>query len=417
MRTMLIATTALASLALTACKLEVTNPSVVDASKFNPSSDGTTLALSAQTNFYVAFQSVMFNGGLIADEIWTGAIRLQTNNIASRNFVGTDDIDVDFFAPMSLAVVSNISAAEVLKKGSAAASDPNLALASMNAGYSLLIMAETMCQSDIRSGPALSDTQLLDSAVGRFQTAVTVGTGAGTRNIVNTANVGLARAYLQLGSNALAATTAALVDTGFTAYVITSANPATLTSTTTNSLVGLANLEYVTKNLGQALAPAIYDTLNDPRVPVAQSSIPPSNAALQPPFFVDAKYNSYSDPIRLASSLEATFISAEALLHQGNTGPALTLIAAERLKGNQPIYSGGTDQTSVLTELLNQRAREFWMEAKKLGDLRRNPTVPLAGVVTDSVGATFYGAGKATFGSTLCVPIPPEEVDANPNLH
>ena len=38
-------------------------------------------------------------------------------------------------------------------------------------------------------------------------------------------------------------------------------------------------------------------------------------------------------------------------------------------------------------------------------------------VLTDPVGAPFYAAqGGATFGSTFCTPIPPEETSANPNF-
>ena len=82
-----------AALGLASCNMDVTNPSVIDAGTFDPTADGKTLALSAQTNFYLAFQSVALYGGLISDEIWTGAIRLQTNRLASRTFLGSDDIN------------------------------------------------------------------------------------------------------------------------------------------------------------------------------------------------------------------------------------------------------------------------------------------------------------------------------------
>ena len=55
--------------------------------------------------------------------------------------------------------------------------------------------------------------------------------------------------------------------------------------------------------------------------------------------------------------------------------------------------------------------------ARLLGDLRRNPSVPLQAVLTDTVGAPFYAStGGAAFGSTFCAPIPPEETNANPNF-
>ena len=396
-------------LGLAGCNLDVTNPSVIDANGFDPGADAPTLALSGQSLFFLAYQDVALYGGLISEEEWTAAIRLQTNNIASRNFVGTDDITVDFFSPMSVALVANINAATVIGKGDSAATDLNLATVQMNAGFSFEIMAETMCASAIQGGPQVSDAQLLDSAITRLTAAVTIATANGPNGaaIVAQSDVGLARAYLQNGQYANAATAAALVPPGFTAYVVTSANSSTYTT--------LANQFYFTMLEGQLVVPALYRDLNDPRVPSDSTTCTLTNDLL--PCVLQLKYTGFASTIRLASSLEAQFISAEAQLHgSGNTGPALTLITSERAAGGQGGYSGGADTLSVLTELLNQRAREFWMEGKKLGDLRRNPSVPLAGVLTDPNGAPFYGVGSATFGSTFCVPIPPEETGANHNL-
>src|SRR5207247_4259844 len=127
-------------------------------------------------------------------QMWPRAVRLQTNRLASRTFLGTDDINVDFFAPLSLAVAANRSAVAALSTGPSASSDVNLARAEMNLGYSLEIMAETMCAGVIQGGPSLSDAQLLDTALAAFTQAVSIGTAAGAAGeaIVNQANVGLA---------------------------------------------------------------------------------------------------------------------------------------------------------------------------------------------------------------------------------
>ena len=104
-RTVCALTLACATMAgTTGCNMDVVNPSVIDAATFNPNTDGTTLALSAQTNFYIAFQSVALYGGLISDELWSGAARLQTNRLGARVFASTDDINTDFFGPLSFAV-------------------------------------------------------------------------------------------------------------------------------------------------------------------------------------------------------------------------------------------------------------------------------------------------------------------------
>ena len=64
------------------------------------------------------------------------------------------------------------------------------------------------------------------------------------------------------------------------------------------------------------------------------------------------------------------------------------------------------------------RARDFWLEGKKLGDLRRNPSVALTSVLTDPAGSPFYVPSTTlpSFGSKFCAPIPPQETNANPNF-
>ena len=70
----------------------------------------------------------------------------------------------------------------------------------MNAGFSLVLIAETYCQGDILVGPPLTPAQLLDSAIVRFKQAVAIGGASGVAEgtkVVNASNVGLARASLQ----------------------------------------------------------------------------------------------------------------------------------------------------------------------------------------------------------------------------
>jgi hypothetical protein len=398
------------ALASVGCNLDVKNPTVIDAATFNPNTDGTTLALSAQTNFYIAFQSVALFGGLISDEIWTGAARLQTKRLAARVFASTDDINADFFALLSLAIASNENAIGALQGGPGAATDLNRARASMNMGFALELMAETMCAGVIQGGPQLSDAQLLDSAITRFTNAVTVAGAAGSSgaSIVNASNVGLARAYLQKGDYTRAGQAAALVPANFSINVVTSANVSTQAT--------LGNQLYGSTVGGQIVAPQRY-RLADTRLPVDSSR--PGATLNGVKYVAQAKFNGYGDPIRLASGLEAQYIAAEAALHgTGSTTTALSVINARRAAGGQGAYAGATDSLSVITELVNQRARDFWLEGKKLGDLRRNPSVALSSALTDPTGDPFYVPNKTppAFGSSFCAPIPPQETGANPNF-
>jgi hypothetical protein len=142
----------------------------------------------------------------------------------------------------------------------------------------------------------------------------------------------------------------------------------------------------------------------------------PTEHTLQPQdvvpggFFIQQKYPAYSSPIRLASRLEADYIAAEA---SGSVAQQLALIAARRSANGQPVYTGGTDAASVLTELFDQRAREFWLEGKRLADYRRKPAntnyIP-------PTGSVYVKPGYANIGNQTCYPIPRVERDNNTNF-
>ena len=110
----------------------------------------------------------------------------------------------------------------------------------------------------------------------------------------------------------------------------------------------------------------------DPRVlfkAPGQHNLTPQDAS-SAPFYIQFKYPAYATPIRLASKLEADYIAAEA----GTSADQLTLIAARRTAAGLPPYAGATDDASVLTELMDQKGFDFWLEGRRLGDFRRNPS-------------------------------------------
>jgi hypothetical protein len=398
-----------AALPLTACKLDVTNPSVIDAAAFDPTSDGATISLSAQTAWYGAFQTLVVDGGYFAEEATSGAARTETSDIARRNFpIGNPDLS-SVFSAMSSAISQNTDVITALEGGPNAASDINLARAQMNLGFSLSLMAESFCEGVIKGGPSLTPAQLLDSAITRFNQAITTAgaaSGAEATKIVNASRIGLARAYLQQGdnANALTAATTALgsVPSTFEYNVI---------NTDDQGNRQLGNQVYdITDPNKFLVVPAPYRAMNDPRVPWVDAGVLTQDGFTED--YQQLKYTSYSDPIRIASYLEAQYVQAEASLKGGSgSGPALALIAARRAVGGQGAFTGTTD-AAILTELLNQSARDFWLEAKKLGDWRRNGAAePLISAPGDPYKVTQQ------FGTLTCFPLPASEVNANPNLH
>jgi hypothetical protein len=269
-------------------------------------------------------------------------------------------------------------------------------------------MAELFCQGAMLVGPPMTPAQTSDSAIVRFKRAVAVGTAAGASDeavrIVNAANVGLARAYLQKGDFANAAAAAALVPGDF----VLNALYVDVSDATIRDRVG--NAIYGSTAANSFVVPAAYQALGDPRVPFSDAGRNSQDGKLH--LFVQAKYPGFGAPMRMASGLEARYILAEARLKQGDASSALALVAERRAANGQPAF-GGSGSAAILAELMDQRARDFWLEAKHLGDWRRNPT---ATPYVDPAGSPFYKASQGSFGNITCMPVPNEEALSNPNF-
>jgi hypothetical protein len=395
-----------AAVALGGCDMDVANPTVIDASTFDPAADASLLSLSAQSNLHRAVGGLVHYSAFFSQEAWVGAVRAETNDVGRRvASAATSDINTFMWVPLQRALATNEATLELLESGPNAASDINLARAAMNAGFALVLMAEHFCQGVIRSGAPLTPDQVLDTAILRFTRARTVAgglTGAEATRIVNASNVGLGRAHLQKKEYAPAAAAAALVTTAFT-YNATNVDDA--------SNRGLSNLAYSYDIAGNLIVvPDTYRALNDPRVPWRDAGNRAQDVTL--PYYQQLKHTGYAVPIRIASTLEANYIVAEARLQTADPAPALALIAARRTAGNQPAFTG-TGNAAILAELMDQRARDFWLEVKHTGDWMRNPT---ATPYVPATGSPFYKAPQGTFGNATCLPVPLAEVAANPNF-
>src|SRR5687768_16198838 len=106
----------LALAALAGCSTDVRDPSVVDAATIDPIADARVFSLSAQQNFYVAYASLINNTGIYANELWTGAVRNETNDIARHVIVDTNvDLAGAFWNPMQQVIGTNDQVVSVLK--------------------------------------------------------------------------------------------------------------------------------------------------------------------------------------------------------------------------------------------------------------------------------------------------------------
>ena len=389
--------------------LVVENPEDVNAASIDPAADAGTFAFSAQQNFAVAF------GWMAMYSSWFTGETEVAETFPTRNEFGRRDVDdangslnADVWVQLTRSASSAEGVLGILAGSDGEANNPNVARAALFAGYSHLFMGQDFCEGTVRDGtepgPVLSESQLLDLAIQRFTRAIEVGSAAGGATggaLANAARVGRARAHLLAGNNAQALSDAQAVPADFVfnlAYVDDAANR-----------TRLANRfwQFTLDRGSVSVAPAYR--VDDPRVPWSEPvpgfSAQDTNVA----FYLQQKFTSYAEAMRLASGIEAEYIAAEA---QG-TQAMLALVQRERAANGLDPYAGPVTDQAVLVEFLEQRGREFWLEGQRMGDLQRHgelvPHVPVP-------GAVFFKPNFAPIGSATCYPVPIAEKDNNPNF-
>lgn len=417
--------------AVAACSdpLDVVTTSRIPAENVESPDNAQLLVDGAVADFECAFASYVVMGGTTgeefvyaqqtADRVPNDARRTSPNDVryATNSCTG-----LGVYAPLQTARNSAESVLGHLKTWTDAEVPTNrqalIATSAAYAGYSLLLLGEgfcTMAVSHINAdrtidyGGEIQPDSVLKLAIARFDEAITAAgavtpaTAANT-SILRLSYVGRARAKLRRGDYVGARADAALVPAGF-------AFNATYTSGT--SVGRRANLVFGENSLNNRSSSvgAPYRTMTgDPRVPVTSTT---STSATGIQHFYQTKYANAESPIRLGSYEEAQLIIAEADI-QANTATSLanavTILNAERARGSQGVYAGLVTQSALMTELIDQRRREFFLESQHLGDIIKYNITP-----TPAAG-TAYHFGGGTYGTQICFPLPSAERLNNPKI-
>jgi starch-binding outer membrane protein, SusD/RagB family len=286
-----------------------------------------------------------------------------------------------------------------------------IATASAYAGYSYVLLGEGFCSlafskinpdRSIAYGGEVTRDSTFKLAVVRFTEAITAAqtitpaTTAST-DILRMAYLGRARAKLDLRDYVGAKADAAQIPSG---YVHNSTYSGTVPRR--NNLVFNENsLANTSSSVGEP-----YRTISasDPRVPLVQSNVVSTSGIRH---WYQTKYPVVGSPIPIATYEEAQLIIAEADIRANSLATALPIINASRARGSQGIFLG-TTQAEYLTELVDQRRRELFLEGQQLGDIIRFGTV-----LQPAAGTPYHFAG-GTYGNQLCFPLPSAERLNNP---
>jgi hypothetical protein len=285
-------------------------------------------------------------------------------------------------------------------------------------GYLYLFIAEHWCSGEpfstidvqtgvVQNGAFLTTTQMLDTAIARFQQAQKLATASDTaaaaQPYAKLATIGVARAQLDLGQVAAAAATAAgLTDQTFSWAVLASVN-----SPRQNSGIWYYNVNFPSFGMGtQKNGNGVpFATSGDPRTPATLGAA----AGGQPtPFYVSNVYSigGAATATVLANYTEAQLIVAEGDIVAGNYAGALAIMNALRA-GSGLSWTGATDATLAnlsasspkvqMQQLLTERAYWFWVTAHRLGDWRRMLRTPYNAAPFNFAIGDVYPTGNGLF--------------------
>ena len=453
--------------------LRVSIPSIVPPGSLSDTAALGTLRAGAIGDFSIAYsgdhpdgnggtgEGVIMYGGLLADE-WINSETFPTRIEVDARTIQVTNADVDLWYRL---LHQSRNSAEKTAAQYAALLPMDLGHAEVLslAGYTYLFFAETFCSGvpvshlnpatgDITYGVPLTTTQLLDTAIARFD-AATAAANSDTvaadttpkRAMLNLAAIGKARALLDGGAFAAAATAVAGVATDF-AYLSQHSeisdfeNNGVFNGNTVDRRYAVADSEG-----GNGLG---WRSVVDPRTP---SLLRPQGShtgfdgsTLQ---FNTLRFGDRKAGIPVATGVEARLIEAEAALRADTATASAAFLAAlndprANASGRAYFNPNPFDRTNPLTNqvavlpnltatdatsaggavnlLFNERARWLWLTAHRLGDLRRLVR-PFAnggyGRAENTVFPTgpYFKPGSPPYGTDVNIPVPITEQN-NPNF-
>ena len=426
---------ALLMMATTACNdfLDVENPNNLEADNVEAERDAAILSRSAYQNFAANYGEHVVYMAWFTNEARVG------DTFPTRNEFGRRDIPLDgeqggrWNTIHSFIQYAERTIADIAPIGNTV----DLARAYFTSGWGMLQIGETFCEGTVAAGPTeprgpITSGAMLDSALIRFNKAIEIGravTGnAEATSLVNASLVAVARIHLQNGRGPQASAAAAQVPANFTYNILHLDDPNnrgrlgndiwSYSESRISLVVGdewrsIANCGAYFPSDTSCVKPVGGDPYRpkptgDPRIVYTDMGRVAQDGILR--FHRQGRIAGWGSSDRLASSLEAEYIKVEA---DRNPAAMLTFINARRAVGRQQPIATTTDMNVLLRELMDQKARDFWLEGKRLADFRR--LGPTAVPFILAPGPNYYKPGSGAMGSQTCWPVPGSEIRNNPH--
>ena len=452
---------------LGACNLlDVTNPDIVPTGGLATANTLPTIRAGAIGDFNLAYggSGAQGSNGAEGQVMVSATLTDEIENTETfPDRVHADARLVDNTSATYQTVFNNLSRARASTEGAAAKFKALLSATDLQgnsgmsellslAGFTYIMFAENYCSgvpfsgfdpntNKVIYGQPLNTTQMLDTALDRFNQALAAAnnlTSASSKTqFSNLANLGIARANLDLGNFATASAAVAAVATGFvyqTNYDLNTIreNNGVFTGTANYKRYGMTD-----KKGGVGLP---WISVPDPRTPIFRAKKSNGNPDFgfdgTTPQFNQLRYVDQKASIPLATGLEARLIEAEAALQIGDSATFLAKLNGVRTAPPGYILAGDPTNTSTpplaltntalpplaapagaaaaISLLFTERGRWLWLTGHRLSDLRRE--VRQYGMAINAVfpNGAYFKQGL-TYGNDVNFPVPFAETN-NPNF-
>lgn len=392
-----------AALALVACKdvLEVQYPGQIPTSQIGDPTLAAVLVRSVIGDFECAYSNYMSGSSVHSDEYETANSNVPLANWGERT-ITADENDYSIGTcegnfGMNLTLHTARFQAEDVTKKLEGWTDQQVsgrtllrAQAKIYGAYAYLLMGEGFCAVAFDGGAAQPPSAALTLAETRFNEGLTLAQQAANADMTNLARVGLARTKMDLKKWAEAATIAGQVAANYTK----NADRGQESARRWNKLYRLA------EQTGAYTVATAYRNMNDPRVLVIDAQRGAFNSEVR--LWVTRKYTGLTSPMRLASTIEANLIRAEALAQQDQVSAAMGIVNARRAEVGLGPLSATTKQEAIAV-IIDERRKELSFEGgHRLNDLLRYQ-------IAWKVGSNPFT--NRNYGTTTCWPNPTRETN------
>ena len=410
--------------------LQAENPGAVEETDVNQPQYVSLLSNGIIGEFQTAFSNITWWNAIYSDELYNRATFFEETLIDQRRVGPENGTHATFIYPRIqraryLADNGVVRMQEVL--GDSAGRDLRVARALAYGVMSYNYLAEMLCTIPFDGGAPQTPEEVFRKAMTKADSAIVVANAAKAAAKARTplvaadtiaadsvrffALVGAARAALNVNDRTRAAAYAVQVPAAFVFNASYSTNTA-------------AENHRIWSNL---TASSSGTTLNTPFAAMAGDVRIPRTGTTAVTGLIPRSPSSYSSfdgtptgapfvaggTIRIASGLEARYIVAETQI-ESNPASVLALINERRAFGRLQAPVAGLTGTALLTELRDQRRRDFYLDNHRLGDLRRY--LKYYQINEFQTGAYPTSTTGERYDDATCWPLTLAEINGNPNV-